>query len=214
MFNLIIQLIDPFDDIIFCYYGLYSGVGVYGMFKLTLYLILILRVHGAFKKSALEYSTIKLKIWAFILIMWQIFNFSFNVFTGDAILDINAYPKCSLIMSPFFFASVLLNDMTAAVINLYLFIKPVIQLRKVCQLKDVSLKLIAVKQCILSAIAILSTVFAMVGTGALDLPQLFLGGDLNISCLCIILSYVDYNICFPCFCLNIHQYVYIYMTLK
>lgn len=188
MFNLIMQMIDPFDNISFCYYGLYSGPGVYGMFKLTLHLTLILRVHGAFKKSALEYSTLKLKLWASTLIIWQIFNVFLNILTGHTTFDANGYPKCILIIAPIFYASVILNDTTAAVINLYLFINPVIKLSKVCDLKDVTLKSIAIKQCVLSVIAILSTIFAMMGTGALYLDQLFLGGDLNISCLCIILS--------------------------
>ncbi len=116
-------------------------------------------------------------------------TFILNILTGDAELDINAFPKCTLFISPLTLGSYTLLDITSAVINLYLFIKPVLKLRSAMNdSKDTTLKLLAMKQCILSFIAILTTIVALIGFGMLDLGQLFIGSDLNLSSLCIIFS--------------------------
>ena len=68
------QMLYQNNSLSYCYFSLYMGPGSYAVFKLNLYLVLILRVHGSFKNSPLEYSVFKLKIWASILILWQTTN--------------------------------------------------------------------------------------------------------------------------------------------
>ncbi len=83
----------------------------------------------------------------------------------------------------------ILLDVISAGINSYLFIKPVIKLRSMTDQKDITLKLIARKQCVLSVVAILTTILAMVLYGLMNqLPELFVGADVNISSICVILS--------------------------
>lgn len=171
----------------YCYFSLYVGPGTYALFKLTLCLILILRLHGSFKNSPLQYSPFKLKIWASILVIWQITNITMHVFTGSAAYDPNGLGVgCQMRVRSIVYISFGVLDLVSASFNLYLFIKPVLELRQAAKTKDFDLKHLAIKQCILSMVAILSTIVAIIGMVTTPLPQLFLGIDLNLSCFSII----------------------------
>ena len=113
-------------------------------------------------------------------------NGIWHVLSAEMVFDPDAFRKCIIVPFPVTLLSFSLLDLVSAAVNLYLFIKPVLRLR--ASTEDDTLKMIAIKQCILSIIAVLSSILATVGTSIINMPQLFFGADINLSCLCIILS--------------------------
>ena len=184
------QLTNPFNTLSSCKFAIISGTTLYAIFKLTLYLTLISRVYGAFKDSPLEYSAFKLKILASILILWQFLNIVIIGVTYEFNLDADSFPKCVPVAPAYIYASGLLLDLVSAVINLYLFIKPVLKLRSIisAESKDEIMKLLAIKQCILCIIAVSTTFIALICIALMRLVQLYLAADVNISTLSVILS--------------------------
>lgn len=187
-------IIQPFPMYgIYCKWSAqYLGGPIYFLFKLMLYLILTSRVHEAFNGTMLGYSPNKLKIWAGFLILCNLFIIiAFELLTATY-LDSNTFPKCAMIVNNMVIIAVVALDFIACTVNLYLFIRPLCQLHKLSDSKDDTFKSMAKKQCILSIIAILTSVLVHPSSGIF--PQLisFLGlCDINISILCVIFSY-DY----------------------
>ena len=107
--------------------------------------------------------------------------------------DPTLYPPCDLEAFEVGLMSMALQDIVAGSINAYLFIRPVLKLRK--KIEDIGsndkseeIKHIAVKQCVLSLSAIISTVVALFGIILFDLPAVWISSDVVISVLAIILS--------------------------
>ena len=136
MFNLGCQIFDPFARMWFCLYGKYIGVSSYSPFKCVLNLVLICRLHEAFHNSMIGYSVKKLKIWGLIIIIWSLFNIILNAITIETSLDINRSPKCIVFIQPYGPAAWALLDITSGIINMYLFVKPVLSLRGLCDTKN------------------------------------------------------------------------------
>ena len=171
------------------YSSIYIGAPCYYLFKLTLYLILICRVHEAFKGSGLGYSPFKLKVWAGLLIVCESGMGIAHQILTTTYIDHNTFPKCLVVVHDILIISVVGVDFIAFVVNLWLFIWPLCQMDKIVDDNDDSFKEMAKKQCRLSIIAVVTTILVYPGAGIF--PQLiaFLGMcDINISILCIILS--------------------------
>ena len=171
------------------YSAVYFAAPCYYLFKLTLYLILICRVHEAFKNSAFGYSPFKLKIWAGFLIVCELFMAIAHQFLTTTYIDHNTFPKCLVVVHDILIVSVVAVDSIAFFVNLGLFMWPLCQVDKMVGDEDDSFKEMARKQCKLSIIAVVTTILVYPGAGIF--PQLiaFLGMcDINISILCIILS--------------------------
>lgn len=170
------------------------GIPLYMMFKLTLYVTLALRVHYVFRNAAeLEYSPKTLKIWVSIIIFWSFMNLILININFTYTFDATVYPPCDLQPTRLALMSLALQDLVSGSVNAYLFIRPVLRLKKM--IKNTSsneqsrdLHDIAIKQCVLSLSAIISTVVGLVCIILFDIPFVFVGSDVVISVLSIILS--------------------------
>lgn len=177
-----------------CDMNMVLGLPFYILFKLTLYLYLTMRVHFVFKNAAdLEYSSKKLKVWAGIIMVWSIANIVLVNIGLTQSFDASVYPSCDLEANQIGLMSMALQDIVCAGINAFLFVRPVLKLRKKIEDagpsgKSQDIKQIAIKQCVLSLTAIISTVIALFGIILLDLPAVWIGLDIIISALSILLS--------------------------
>eukprot|EP01083_Nonionella_stella_P025650 70663_1 len=168
--NLCLDLFDPFHSAIWCRHEQYISIFLYSTFKLTIYLILICRVHESFGTSMLAYDKRKLYIWASILVIWTL---------------------C---------VNIAAIDITALITTCYLFLKPILKLQSVLNktasdtdhrrmAEMMELRNVAIKQCILSIIAVSTTLITVVLVGIAGMRHLFGSIDINLSILCIILMY-------------------------
>ena len=188
-----------------------TAAPVYMTFKSVLYIVLILRSYQSFGTSSVGYSSTRLIIFGIILIVWNISNVIFNAFTiNTSIIDDKCYFE---LYNPYLY-SIILMDMVASGISTYLFVKPVITLNK--QIKRIMmnsvttssdsehdnentirdtkrLRHVAIKQCILSMIAIGSTMIGAVLTVLFHLHQTWASLDVVISTFCVVLMYKWYS---------------------
>eukprot|EP01084_Bolivina_argentea_P115127 204801_1 len=185
--NLCIFAFDLNDKTI-CYYGKYGGIPLYSIFKLLLYLILLCRVWVLFKDI---YNINSLKVGCLSLIIWCIMNIALCVTGSDIIWVPNERPSCYIIPSTLSLASIGFLDITSGIITAYLFIKPVLlkQKKKHKSNRQQLLAIKAIKQCILTLIAILTSIFALIAIALLSMPQVFAGTDILISIISIIFMY-------------------------
>ena len=92
------------------------------------------------------------------------------------------------------------SDITACVTNTILFVRPLFALSKIIE-KDDGLKYLAIKQCVLSMIAIISTIIALLIVAMFNLYIFAIYTDLIVSSLCIILMYKWNGNCIDKLCL-------------
>lgn len=196
--NLTYEIFDTSP--LFCNYTKLVAIPSYILYKCVLYLILVARIYGAFASSdMIIVSPTKLKVWSSIIIIWSIINIILNMLTSTVEFSSDTVPKCiTFIWRPVIMLMALL-DIIACIVNLYLFIKPVKTIKKMIvtmyEQKDEDientkvLQHVAIKQCTLSVVTVITTLIAMIGIAMFSLPQIWVGLDVNISTLCIVLMY-------------------------
>eukprot|EP01084_Bolivina_argentea_P311694 539555_1 len=217
--NLTMEIFDDFHTPSFCWYSAYVAIPTYILYKCLMYLILLQRIYiilyQAFDYTQYQVVTAKaLKLWLAIIIGWSLLNIIFICTTLTVSFDANKVPKCHTKVFRPSLISMGLLDIIACSVTLYLFVKPIAQLRKQIsnmsatntRMQTDSLKLhqIAKKQCMLSTIAVLTTVIGMTLVALFSMEQIFIGIDINISTVSLILMYKwnDYLVAKLC-CLSI-----------
>eukprot|EP01084_Bolivina_argentea_P202030 345230_1 len=180
------------------------GPAMYAMLHLNLYLLFILRIHEAYGHTPVACSTKKLAIWTIIIIIWGLCNMSMIIIPRLSHISTNFNKdknKCSPYrlgdtMDTYFRPSVTTLNVICCLVNTFLFIRPIHLLSK--KLDNTSnsdntvndLRLLSIKQCILSCIATLSTVIAMVGIAETDYSAIiWLSFDWILTLLSVILMY-------------------------
>eukprot|EP01084_Bolivina_argentea_P074953 135937_1 len=191
-----------------CYYGKFAGIPLYSIFKLLLYLILVCRVWIIFKQfDQYAYNIKKLKLFCSLLTVWCFINIALIVLFAEIHFLPNQRPVCYINPPQIGLASIGFLDIVAGIGNAYLYIKPAIALhnKQIKSKRESSFVIIAFKQCVLSIIAILSSIIGLICIAIFSMPQIFAGIDVIISTLCIIFMY-DWNeyivekICCAVFC--------------
>ena len=172
---------NKFGSASFCAFLSYAGPPNYQLFKLYLYMILIYRLKKCFANTPLAYNPKRLKGYRTILSIWSIINIILHLMTVQTI-------NCATIVATPVLLSMLALDVIATITNAYLFTKPLLLLRKESQDKNGNLKLIAVKQWLLSIIAMVSTIISFICVGLMNLPQVFITSDIIITTLSVIAS--------------------------
>eukprot|EP01083_Nonionella_stella_P316844 1151067_1 len=200
VFNITIEIFDDFHTHGFCGYSKWVAIPSYIAYKCCLYLILVNRIHEAFRESQYQvFTTKQLKIWAGVVIGWSVFNIILIWLTVTVHFEPDLVPKCHTSVGPPGLMAMALLDLVACGVNLYLFVKPVKELTKVIALftdRNVSehnqasmLKHVAVKQRVLSITAVSTTVIGMILIAMFSMEQILIGLDINLSTLSIILMY-------------------------
>ena len=162
-------------------------------------MILIARLKKCFANTPIAHNPTKLRIWGIVLITWSIFNISFNFFTFKSI-------NCATIVATPVLMMMAALDVTATITNAYLFTKPLLLLRKESQDKNGSLKILAVKQWVLSLVAVISTIIALICGGLMGLAQVFITADIIISTVSVIASFVIVYIAYTLLYDGIHGF--------
>eukprot|EP01084_Bolivina_argentea_P113653 202538_1 len=185
--------INNVPDHEFCIFAAHWGPSGYSIFKLILYSILILRFYRTFQGSCIEYNEKKLQIWITFLTIWTLGNL-----VGINLTTKNIEGTCDVAKPPLpVIASIALIDIVSYVTNTILFTKPLFKLNKDIKTMsdannekpDNKLKHLAVKQCILSMIAITSTMCSLLIVAMLNLYVVSISLDYVVSSACIILMY-------------------------
>eukprot|EP01084_Bolivina_argentea_P030627 56705_1 len=173
-----------------CVAAQYYGPTLYSIFKTIIYLILGCRIYISFKNSIYAYNTKGLIAWSILLITWTLFNvISGNLTVQYKIESEAGNTKCLVTPSVMYIISQALLDVTAGAVNCFLFVRPICKLYKLSN-DNVSIKKIAYKQCILSLIAIISSILSMAGIGNIpNIVPVFVALDMLISTLCVVLMY-------------------------
>ena len=164
-----------------CVFIQFYGPTGWLLFKFYLYTILVLRLKKCFGDTPLAHNPKKLKIWQMIILIWVIIGIVIHLATTKSI-------NCITTVQVFTLATWSGMDIVATITNAYLFTKPLISLIKDKEDKNGRLKVLAVKQWILSLMATFSTLIALFGVGLMGLAQVFINGDIIISTLSVILS--------------------------
>ena len=164
----------------------------YTLFKALVYEILVVRLWITFGQKT--YSTKWLILWLFLMMIWTAFTNILNVLTTKVYINDNG--TCSAEWSIWFVSSVAALDFSAAVLYSYLFMKPMLALHRTLnrlqELKsnqDLTLKRIAVKQCILALTATFATLICACFVVTFQMTQVFASIDTVISTLCIVLMF-------------------------
>ena len=175
-----------------CSYAQYYGPSLYTLFKANIYLILGCRIYISFKGSIYAYSPRKLSIWCIIVIIWTLFNIIAGNMTVTSNIEqetANQDTKCIVTPSVIYIMGQGLLDFISMIVNCILFVIPVCKLYKLSN-ENINIKKIAIKQCILSVIAVISSVVALAGIGAVShITPTFVSVDMFISTCCVILMY-------------------------
>jgi len=186
-------------DNAFCIFAAHYKASGYSAFKTTLFCILIIRCGTAFKASSVEYARWKLELWAFVLLVWSMANMvGINVTASN----VDGSSKCGQWRPPLpILASLGLLDIVSCVVNTALFTRPLFKLHRNMMsnqcapsirgsnLEERSLKKLAVKQCVLSLIAVLSTMTSLVTLAVFRAYYISIGFDYLMSSLCVLLMY-------------------------
>ena len=183
----------------YCDALLITGPPSWTTYKLLMYLILTRRAEECFGKSAFAYSTVKIRIWMIILIIWSIINCVCNISLSTFFLssDPNEVPRCDVILYPPFVISMILLDLVGGFGSAYLMIKPLLTMNKMRKEagQETSDKLhdIAQKQAILSGISIGTSWFALIMISlTANMHLVWVSIDLVMSTMTVILIY-DWN---------------------
>ena len=200
-------LTQPMKSDELCIFTQYTGFISYVVFKTILYYILVFRLYELFSKSMLAYDNKYLLLWSIFLTVWNFTNITLGFFFMNIYLDPDPNnPECVITFEIWFPALFTLIDVIACIGNAYLFYKPIYKLNQILQddkESDGSLYWIAKKQCILSIITCLTTLITMICMGAFkdfELEPLFIGTDVNVSVISILLMYKWNNGVFKVIC--------------
>ena len=177
-----------------CHVVKYSTTTSYTTFKMMLYILLVSRVYTVYSDGLYTSITGKaLSIWTLIIILWTLCTNIINIFTTTTVLEHGG--KCANEWAFLFLCSVISLDITAVVVFLYLFTKPLLVLAEkqrehsVDNRNYITLRRVALKQCILSLTASISTVIVGAFVFVFGMTQVFACLDVVISSICIILMY-------------------------
>eukprot|EP01084_Bolivina_argentea_P222444 376518_1 len=199
--GLTLQTFTPYKHNIFCKLSQFGGISSYISFKAVLYLLFVVRLKECYQNSVIRQNSTVLLCWTIVLLVWSIFNIVLIIFTTSIYLDLDAIPFCIVALKQYSLISMGLLDVIACVVNLYLFIHPLYILTHVTEetAKDKNhsfinndtkaLKHIAIKQCILSVIATVTTVAVIICVMLFDMSPMFASIDVVLSLVCIILMY-------------------------
>eukprot|EP01084_Bolivina_argentea_P209492 356832_1 len=178
----------------------------YLVFKCSLYLILINRISTVFGKPSYRILSPRgLTIWAIIIILWGCINLLIQYITVGCTQ--NADGHFSLTNIRYSMVTFGLLDIVACIGTTYLFSQPIFKLQTenaprefnslISEFSDVNqdvndvdiatLQYIALKQCVLSIISVVSTVFALILMYIANTMSVFVCLDIVISISCIML---------------------------
>eukprot|EP01084_Bolivina_argentea_P291843 501633_1 len=186
-----------------CLISIYTAPTLWILFKTCMTYILISRLWITYSKEPLEYySRKKLQIFAGFVILFNTINIILNCSTVSATYDENETQKCKVNVKDYVDISVGVCDIISGSICLILFVKPLFKISKMTS--DSGIKVIAVKQCILSNIAVLSSIIAIIFLIAYNAYIFAVGGDIVVSAFSIILMYkwntpIVQKCCYCCF---------------
>ena len=164
--------------------------GNYMLFKGCLYYMLVQRLSQIFSNDngiAIGWNGKFLRIWTVIIILWSLINIIAVCLVTDSVCDDSQIPKCKSLIKPWNFLMYISMDIIVGSINIILFTKPLIYLYQTRN--NDKFKTVAIKQCILSFIAISSSVIALVCVATFNIYVFVINADVIISILCIILMY-------------------------
>ena len=176
-----------------CRVVIYTTTVSYTAFKMWTYIIVIRRVYTVFSNavSPVHYTKPVLILWTIVMILWTATNNIINVLTTTVNVDLSGH--CVFGWSLLFYGSVIVFEVTAGLIVFYLFAKPLHILaeraKRVCDKKESSLQKLAVKQCILSLIAVFCTLTTLVFCALFGMEQTFAPIDALVSSTAIVLMY-------------------------
>eukprot|EP01084_Bolivina_argentea_P137940 242930_1 len=175
-----------------CPYSQYYGPTLYSIFKTTVYLILGCRIYMSLRTSIYRHSAKTLIIWSVILIVWTLFNvIAGNVTVTAQVEETQSVTKCIVIPSYMYAISQSLLDIVSAIFNSIIFVRPVFNSLQLSPRNDnIKPKAIACKQCILTIIAVFSSIIAIIGIEIFhDIVPVFVGFDIIVSTLSVILMF-------------------------
>merc|ERR1719203_1770164 len=173
----------------------FYGPTLYSLFKTIVYLILGCRIWISFKGSMYAYGDRNLTIWGIIISVWTLFTIIAGNATVTSVVESqDGDTKCIVNPSFIYIISQALLDLTAGIVNCVLFVKPICKLYNLTiesgDGDGLRIKTLAYKQCILSMIAILSSIVSMFGIAVFgDIVPVFVASDMFLSAICIILMY-------------------------
>ena len=187
--NVTIDVLTGITSTWYCHISKYIGPSIYNLYKTMLYITLVCRIYKSFQNSELQYNTKALILWIISLIIWTIFNIIYGCLTVTTITVNKGFPKCVLTPTMIYLASNTLLDIVSTIINGILFVKPLFKLYKISKF-DINIKIIAIKQCILSMTAIISSILTLICCALFQsVAHAFISLDICISTLCIILMF-------------------------
>ena len=178
------ELILPFH---ICTVAQHLGPTTYALFKMTLYYIVISRLWSVFASGPLAYDARKLKAWLAIILGCNALNVVWLNLTVRVEWTPASVPECQPVIELPVVATALLIDVVSGIISTALFVRP---LRKLYSLTlDAELKATMIKQCVLSILAITSTILALGIIAVLNFYILAVAFDVTTSTLSVILTF-------------------------
>ena len=181
----------------FCENIAVTGIPIYILFKLALYLLLVHRLYYVFERwpNELQYSVNKLKIWCILIVFLSIITMILLHIDLQIVYDEDKYPPCDIDSNEYGIIFMALQDIICGAINCYLFVRPIRKLRKKMnnvsddfEITSINILALAIKNCILAFCAILSTVIGLIGVILVDMAALWINTDIIITILFVILS--------------------------
>eukprot|EP01084_Bolivina_argentea_P270228 459442_1 len=200
LMGILFHVFGRFESDVFCKITQLLGVISYVVFKTILYLLFLFRLYECFgtARIPIKYKTVTLLCWSATLMTWNMLNIVLIGVTTNIYFDRNTM-FCVVAFQKYTLISLGTVDLIACAVNLYLFTRPIWKLHKLNKnmqknnsfIGDESrdLKHIAIKQCILSIIATITTLFGVIFIALIDMSAVFGSTDITVSFVCIIMMY-------------------------
>ena len=142
-----------------CYAQLYILSGLYGLFKITMYLALFVRFQTTFKESAMECPKIVHTIYPITVTILMLILEMLLIFTTKTKIvdDICKYEISELIL-----LCAVLTDFMVCGINLYIFLKPLFKLSSMHANDNYLFNFVIRKNAVLASVSMISTIIAYI----------------------------------------------------
>ena len=204
----IIETYHGYND---CATGSVLGTSFYGLAKMFMYLVFIYRIYVVYSNPFYGYNIKVIFVLGMTVLIWSIISTTItSIFTTGERVDINGHWFCIGKVTIGLVISTLLFDFIISTLCLFLFIRPLLSLRKTQGIEDqdkIKMYRVILKYTILSMVAILSTFMILVFIAVYDLTGL-ITIDIVINSMCIMHFNQRYNksykilYCCPIYCIS------------
>jgi len=186
----LLSVFGPFDLSFYCRSMAMSLTGLYSLWKCSIYVTFTLKIMDSFRDSFFAHNNAMLLGLVTVFILWTVCNIGYGIWANQSSHVDGEH--CALLANNLQVISIVMLDASAGIIYTYLFILPFRVMNSMAfdsKLIRGEFKRIVYKHFVLNSVVILSTLLAMMGFAVFSLPEVFISLDLNISSLCIMLSY-------------------------